>query len=74
VRTTALVKNGLTTLAQSIQAAVVASSITQALTVDVLLAKDDYVTVNVTQTSGGDLDVLSGSSCSIRWVAEEFTT
>jgi hypothetical protein len=74
VRTTAFVKNGLTTLAQSIQAAVVASSITQALTVDVLLAKDDYVTVNVTQTSGGDLDVLSGSSCSIRWVAEEFTT
>jgi hypothetical protein len=28
----------------------------------------------VTQTSGGDLDVLSGSSCSFRWVAEEFTT
>jgi hypothetical protein len=39
-----------------------------------LLTKDEYVTVQVVQNSGGALNVNSGATMSLRWVAEEFTT
>jgi hypothetical protein len=42
--------------------------------VDVVLAKDDYLTVQVLQNSGGNLNVAAGSVASMRWVAEPFTT
>jgi hypothetical protein len=69
------VKNGLTATSPGLQVVPVTAAATiVSLSDDVLLAKDDYITVQVTQNSGGNLNVSSGATASIRWVAEEFTT
>jgi hypothetical protein len=74
VRTAAIVKNDATNIAENTIVAGAASAISQQVTADALLAKDDYITISVVQNSGGNLNVSSGASCAFRWVAEEFIT
>lgn len=75
-RTVAITRNGVTNEGEITQTAVASPVATrQCLSVDLILAKDEYVTVVVLQDSGGALDVLqAGTFCCFRWVAEPFLT
>jgi hypothetical protein len=74
-RSVQLVRNGSASLGPGVTVTPLTGTETAVfVAADYLLTKDEYVTVQVVQNSGGALNVNSGATMSLRWVAEEFTT